>query len=110
MIYHLLSLKSGKILIISDEVVCKYNCIEEFMGDEGEYNYERYCVDLIDPDLPEKQPQKEKPIGRSFVFNGVEITNPNMSECGRFSVNPETYYGHHYLMSLQPLEDKNEDA
>jgi hypothetical protein len=28
----------------------------------------------------------------SFEFNGCEIENPTMSECGRFSVSPE-YYG-----------------
>jgi hypothetical protein len=39
-----IKLKSGKILIISDECVCKYDSIEEFNGDEGEYDYDQYCI------------------------------------------------------------------
>jgi len=78
-----IKLKSGKMLIISDEVVCKYDSMEEWMGDEGEYNYNKYCVDLIET-------YKDCPV---FEFEGVEITEPTMSECGRFRVNPYDYYG-----------------
>lgn len=96
-------LKSGKILVISDEVVCKYDCIEQFMGDEGDYQYEKNCTDLIDPDLDEKQPVYDSSmIGRPFEYNGVEITNPFVSECGRFTIkHPEFYYGKPYLDSLK---------
>jgi hypothetical protein len=98
----IIKLKSGKILVLSDEVVCKYNSIGEFMGDEGEYHYERHCAELIDYDLPEHQPTPNSSlIGRPFEYNGVTITNPFLSECGRFSVKPEFYYGGAYLNSLK---------
>ncbi len=43
-----------------------------------------------------QQPSKEdKPP--SFLFKGIEITNPHLSECGRFTVDPEEYYGAVYL-------------
>lgn len=29
----------------------------------------------------------------AVVINDTEITNPFLSECGRFDVNPSTYYG-----------------
>ena len=32
----------------------------------------------------------------TFEFNGVEVTNPNLDETGRFFVLPEEYYGHGY--------------
>ena len=103
-------LKSGKILMISDEAVCKYDCIEQFMGDEGEYNYDKYCVDLIDEDLPKNQPVYDSSmIGRPFVYNGVTITNPFLSECGRFSVKPKLYYGKPYLESLKGGPNENVD-
>lgn len=28
-----------------------------------------------------------------FEWNGIWITDPTMSECGRFEVDPITYYG-----------------
>jgi len=44
----IVKLKSGKVIIISDEVICKYNSIEEFMGDEGEYDYDKQCISLLE--------------------------------------------------------------
>ena len=32
-------------------------------------------------------------IENGFEYNGVWIENPYMSECGRFEVDPITYYG-----------------
>ena len=32
-------------------------------------------------------------IENGFEYNGVWIENPYMSECGRFDVDPITYYG-----------------
>ena len=29
----------------------------------------------------------------SFEYEGIWITNPYLSECGRFEVNPKEYYG-----------------
>jgi len=99
----IIKLKSGKILVISDEVVCKYNSIGEFMGDEGEYHYDKYCAELYDDqELPDYQPTPNSSlIGKPFKHNGVTITNPFLSECGRFSVKPELYYGSAYLNSLK---------
>ena len=96
-------LKSGQVLVISDEVVCRYDSITDFLEDEGEYNYDKQCVELIDSD-------KTKPlkIGRPFEFNGINITNPYLSECGRFDIEPEDYYGDAYLDSLKPLEEDND--
>jgi len=79
----IIKLKSGKYLIISDECVCKYETLEEFYGDEGEYDYNKHCVDLIET-------YKDCP---PFTHEGVEITEPTMSSCGRFRVNPYDYYG-----------------
>ena len=31
--------------------------------------------------------------GVGFEWNGFWITDPTMSECGRFEVDPEEYYG-----------------
>ena len=33
------------------------------------------------------------PIFKVFEYDGITITNPYISECGRFTVNPFTYYG-----------------
>jgi len=44
----IIKLKSDKVIVISDEVICKYNSIEEFMGDEGEYDYDKQCVSLLE--------------------------------------------------------------
>jgi hypothetical protein len=33
---------------------------------------------------------------KGFDFNGIWITDPTRSECGRFKVNPKTYYGIDY--------------
>lgn len=52
-------------------------------------------------------PRRETIIGRvmngkdydkdfTFEFNGVEVTNPNLDETGRFFVLPEEYYGDGY--------------
>jgi len=99
----IIHLKSGQVLVISDEVVCRYDSITDFLEDEGEYNYDKQCVELIDSD-------KTKPlkIGRPFEFNGINITNPYLSECGRFDIEPEDYYGDAYLDSLKPLEEDND--
>ena len=99
-------LKSGKVLIISDEVVCKYNSINEFHGDEGEYDYKKYCVDLIDGIDCSKQPVKnDLLIGKPFEFDGIEIVNPFISECGRFVItDPNEYYGEAYKNSLKKGE------
>ena len=32
-------------------------------------------------------------MDNGFEYNGIWIENPYMSECGRFEVNPITYYG-----------------
>jgi hypothetical protein len=32
-------------------------------------------------------------ITKSFIFHEMEIKNPFLSECGRFTVDPITYYG-----------------
>ena len=32
-------------------------------------------------------------LREGFEYDGIWITNPYMSECGRFEVNPITYYG-----------------
>lgn len=98
-----IKLKSGKILIISDEVVCKYNSIEEFYGDEGEYDYNKYCVDLLDQGVKiTKQPDfKSGLIGKPFLYEGFEIVDPFVSECGRFIVDPNEYYGEAYKKSLE---------
>jgi hypothetical protein len=39
-------LKSGKILVISDEVVCKYDSIDLFLNDEGDYDYKNNTIEL----------------------------------------------------------------
>lgn len=100
-------LKSGKILVVSDEVVCKYNSIAQFMGDEGDYHYDKDCAELIDYELDPRQPGiNSSLIGRPFEYDGITITNPFMSECGRFAVkNPEIYYGVAYLNSLKGETD-----
>ena len=86
-------LKSGKVLIISDEVVCKYDSINDFLEDNGDYDYDKNSISLL-PDDPK--------IGKPFVFDGVWITNPLVSECGRFTVvNPIEYYGEAYKNSLK---------
>lgn len=43
-----IKLKSGQFLLISDECVCKYESWEEFMGDEGEHDYDKQCVTLLE--------------------------------------------------------------
>ena len=94
-------LKSGKVLIISDEAVCKYNSINEFLGDEGEHNYDEQCVNLLDEGCTAQPVYDDKLIGKPFEFDGVEIVNPFISECGRFViVDPEEYYGDAYRKSL----------
>tara|TARA_R100000231_G_C5223278_1_gene134222 strand:+ start:91 stop:429 length:339 start_codon:yes stop_codon:yes gene_type:complete len=35
-----------------------------------------------------------------FLFEGTQITNPNLSECGRFEVKPLEYYGMAYKIAL----------
>ena len=35
-----------------------------------------------------------------FLFDGTQITNPNLSECGRFEVDPREYYGKAYDIAL----------
>lgn len=35
-----------------------------------------------------------------FIFEGTEITDATMSECGRFEVNPLEYYGIAYKIAL----------
>ena len=35
----------------------------------------------------------------AFDYNGVMITDPSISECGRFKVNLEEYYGDAYLQA-----------
>ena len=35
--------------------------------------------------------QEEEEQG--FEYEGIWITNPYLSECGRFEVNPKEYYG-----------------
>ena len=85
-------LKSGKVLIISDEVVCKYDTINDFLNDNGDYDYDKNSINLL-PDDPK--------VGKMFVFDGIEITNPLVSECGRFTVDPIEHYGEAYLNSLK---------
>jgi len=106
----IIKLKSGKILVISDEVVCRYDSVGHFMADEGYQNYNKECIDLIDEELKPDQPVYDSSlIGRPFEYNGVTITNPFMSECGRFHIpHPEHYYGGAYLKSLKG--EINEDA
>ena len=41
-------LKSGKVLIISDEVVCKYDTINDFLNDNGDYDYAKNSIDLLE--------------------------------------------------------------
>ena len=41
-------LKSGKVLIISDEVVCKYDTIDDFMNDNGDYDYDKNSINLLE--------------------------------------------------------------
>ena len=43
----IIHLKSGKVLIISDEVVCKYNSIEDFSADQGDHDYDANTIELI---------------------------------------------------------------
>ncbi len=43
----------------------------------------------------------------SFEFNGFDITDPTLSECGRFSVVPVEYYGIAYLKFRYPLMQAN---
>ena len=98
----IVKLKSGQILIISDEAVCKYNSISEFYGDDGEYDYALYCTSLIEEPIKTYQPTfNASMIGRPFVYKGVEITNPFLSSCGRFKVDPKREYGKAYLDSLE---------
>ncbi len=33
---------------------------------------------------------------QGFEWEGIWITDPTMSECGRFEVNPREYYGEQY--------------
>jgi len=42
----IIHLKSGKVLIISDEVVCKYNSIEDFFSDQGDHDYKANSIEL----------------------------------------------------------------
>ena len=42
-------------------------------------------------------------VKSSFEFNGFDITDPTISECGRFSVVPAEYYGIAYLKFRFPL-------
>lgn len=101
----IIKLKSGQILIISDEVVCKYESIAEFEGDEGEHDYDKHCIELFDPreqaNIIATQSIPTKIIGKAFEFGGTEITNPFLSECGRFDVDPHEYYGEAYKKSLE---------
>ena len=34
---------------------------------------------------------------KGFIFKGVLIVDPSISECGRFFVEPSVYYGDAYL-------------
>ena len=43
--------------------------------------------------MPERDCECEPPEFKAFEFNGTTITNPYISECGRFEVDPFTYYG-----------------
>jgi len=49
--------------------------------------------------MQEVEPSKEWTILRteitriSFLFDGISITNPTISECGRFDTDPIGYYG-----------------
>lgn len=40
-----------------------------------------------------------------FEWNGMLIVNPVVSECGRFFVEPELYYGEAYIEWLLSMED-----
>jgi hypothetical protein len=44
----IIHLKSGKVLVISDEVVCKYNRIADFFDDEGDHDYKNNTIELIE--------------------------------------------------------------
>ena len=96
----IIELKSGKVLIVSDECICKYDSMQHWNEDVGEtIDYDKDCIEFnaVKP-TPKVQPLN---IGRKFVYNGVEITNPYVSECGRFDVNPIEYYGRAYRDSLK---------
>lgn len=92
-----ITLKSGQVLIVSDECICRYNSITDFLENGGEYDYDKQCIDLIETESFK--------IGKPFEFNGINITNPYTSECGRFNVKPGSYYGFAYFKSLE--EDNN---
>ena len=89
----IIRLKNGHVLIISDEAVCRYDSIDEFMYDEGDYDYDKQCVTI--------PLQTSMTIGKSFLYKGTHITNPYKSECGRYDVKPGSYYGFAYFESLK---------
>ena len=41
-------LKDGQILVISDEVVCRYSSVNEFMADQGNHDYANNTIELYD--------------------------------------------------------------
>ena len=46
--------------------------------------------------------EKQKP---GFLYQGIWITNPTLSECCRFTVDPVKYYGQVYLDWLSLKEE-----
>ena len=52
-------------------------------------NNDGMCVEC---DSPERDCDCE-PVFKVFEYGGVSITNPYLSECGRFEVDPFEYYG-----------------
>jgi hypothetical protein len=93
----IIKLKSDQVLVISDEVVCKYDSIKAFQNDDGEHDYDNDCVELFD--------HRQQENITSFVWNDITITDPFLSSCGRFNVKPGSYYGKAYFDSLKPKEE-----
>ena len=56
----------------------------EFVEEEELENEEE-----VQPDIEDETQEEEQ----GFEYEGIWITNPYLSECGRFEVDPKEYYG-----------------
>ena len=70
--------------------------------------YKKAIAELIkNADAFNKEEERQEKAKKGFNYKGQFITNPFISPCGRFDVNPKKYYGLTEEQAKQYREEKN---
>jgi len=81
------------------------DAIDLSCGDSGKTSKE--VISILETDVEKNTEDYLKGKGKGFNYKGQFITNPFISPCGRFDVNPKKYYGLTEEQAKQYREEKN---